>query len=765
MKKFSTNKNRFDYSDILCYLAGAGPGELGLITLRCWYLLQNADVILYDNLIPEDILKVSKVDARCVYVGKRSGVVSLTQKKLNALLIRECKRLQSRAEAGMELSPANFHNSGRQRKKILVRLKGGDPMIFARGFEEMEVLRQNRIPYRIVPGISSVFAVPSYAGIPLTVRGMANGFRVSSGKTIFYKNSFYEGGVENKTTRSILKKNGELKLRKTTRVSGDVYKYETWVILMSMKNIDKVVEECLLLGRDPNTSVAVITSGTTSEQKVYLGSLKKLKKDRQTRDLTFSHPGMIVVGQVASLASQFDWFGEGWFSKSESDENHDVEINKTLNDGEALENYSRNQILPTFEKNFRLRLIAHSKEDFAGGETTLLDNGDADKMRVGISSMHIENGLVFSRRLPLIKFGVDKSEWKKLDHFVLGKSSGGGGKGKEGNLARESSLQRKASGELGEGLSDITERWLIFTSVRAVDFFSEWLFARGFDWRIIAEWKVLANGAKVTARLKKIGIKPDAIAREPDQESVYKASQKIVEKMGYLKGNNKIKGKKENRKRFFFLHPTSDQARSTLTKNFQELQRSVKRALAVISTENRSYAKPISDGEATQSKQGEENKRNTDKNEEAIFFERVNLYTTKTKKWLKSDWELFFRQDSFVFWSESAVRAFDENIMDYLKRERSKEERLEKLRSRCEKMIFVAIGTNCKETLFSLSIKLEKTVGIHLKMLSINPWADVKDHPIIYRKGPNETTFKGQAEIWEKEGVDIDWIYEEIRRM
>src|SRR6266481_9607528 len=141
-----------------CILAGAGPGDIGLVTLRTKEAVEQAEVIVYDYLCNSEILKWAPPDAEFVYVGKKSGRHSLRQEEINQFLIDKT-------------------NEGRR----VVRLKGGDPFVFGRGGEEAEALAGARIPFEIVPGVSSAVAVPAYAGIPLTHRGVASSFTVVTG--------------------------------------------------------------------------------------------------------------------------------------------------------------------------------------------------------------------------------------------------------------------------------------------------------------------------------------------------------------------------------------------------------------------------------------------------------------------------------------------------------------------------------------------------------------------------------------------------------
>jgi uroporphyrinogen III methyltransferase/synthase len=142
----------------LCILAGAGPGDIGLITLRAREAVEQAQVVVYDYLCNPEILKWAPADAEIVFAGKQSGQHTLRQEQINQLLVDKTKE-----------------------GKRVVRLKGGDPFVFGRGGEEAEALAAASLPFEIVPGVSSAIAVPAYAGIPVTHRDLASSFTVFTG--------------------------------------------------------------------------------------------------------------------------------------------------------------------------------------------------------------------------------------------------------------------------------------------------------------------------------------------------------------------------------------------------------------------------------------------------------------------------------------------------------------------------------------------------------------------------------------------------------
>lgn len=242
------------------FLVGAGPGDLDLLTLKGKRCLENADVVLYDELANAELLGYATKDAELIYVGKKAGAHCTDQRGIEALLI--CKAREG---------------------KIVVRLKGGDPFVFGRGGEEAEALSAMSIPYEIVPGVSSAIAVPAYAGIPVTHRAYASSFAVVTGHRA--------RGGEN-----------HAKLAELTR------SVDTLVILMGRENIADIMNRLLEGGCDPERPVAVIQSGTLSSQKSLMGTVKTIADlvDRGKLGL----PAVIIVGNVVKLGRELHWFND-----------------------------------------------------------------------------------------------------------------------------------------------------------------------------------------------------------------------------------------------------------------------------------------------------------------------------------------------------------------------------------------------------------------------------------------------------------------------
>lgn len=243
----------------MVYLVGAGPGDAGLLTLRGAELLRRADVVVYDALINPDLLRLVPRTAEIIYAGKRAKEHAIPQDELNALLV-------TRARAG----------------KTVVRLKGGDPYIFGRGGEEAEELAQAKIPFEVVPGISSFVAGPNYAGIPLTHRDLCSSFTVITGH-------------EDPT-----KDDSSLDWERLARMPG------TKVVLMGVERIRQLAGALISHGMAADTPVAMIRWGTTGRQQSIVGTLATITE--LVAEKHFTAPAVTVIGDVVKLRSQLNWF-------------------------------------------------------------------------------------------------------------------------------------------------------------------------------------------------------------------------------------------------------------------------------------------------------------------------------------------------------------------------------------------------------------------------------------------------------------------------
>jgi uroporphyrin-III C-methyltransferase len=228
-------------------LIGAGPGDPGLLTRRGAELLGRADVVIHDRLVAPELLELAPIGAELIDVGKLPGE-SDRQAAINAQLIEQ----------------------GRSGRRV-VRLKGGDPFVFGRGGEEAEALRQAGVSYEVVPGVSSAFAAPAAAGIPVTHRGLASSVSVVTGHE-------GDGSAPVAVDWDALGRSGG-----------------TLVILMGMSERARIADELIASGRGADTPVAVVHWGTTPQQKVAHSTLGELATDQ------LPAPAVIVVGPVAGL--------------------------------------------------------------------------------------------------------------------------------------------------------------------------------------------------------------------------------------------------------------------------------------------------------------------------------------------------------------------------------------------------------------------------------------------------------------------------------
>ncbi len=240
------------------YIIGAGPGDPGLFTVKGIECLREADVLIYDHLIGEEILGYAGSSARLIYAGKQGGDHTLSQDEINRKLVEEASQ-----------------------GRVVARLKGGDPFIFGRGGEEAEVLAKAGIPFEVVPGVTSAIAVPAYAGIPLTHRG-------------FTSTVAFITGHEDPT-----KETSDIDWKALAGIG-------TLVFLMGVKNLPKIAASLIRHGKDPETPAALIRWGTTADQETLSGTLSSI--DNLAIKKGFSPPSILVVGRVSGLRESLDWF-------------------------------------------------------------------------------------------------------------------------------------------------------------------------------------------------------------------------------------------------------------------------------------------------------------------------------------------------------------------------------------------------------------------------------------------------------------------------
>jgi uroporphyrinogen III methyltransferase / synthase len=246
------------------YLVGAGPGDPGLLTARALELIAQADVILYDRLIPASALDGARADAELLFVGKQGGGASVPQERTEALMI-------DRAQAGA----------------TVVRLKGGDPFVFGRGGEEALALRHAGIPFAVVPGISAGVAASAYAGIPVTHRGLAGAVAFVTGHT-------REDGGE-----SAGEDDGEIDWPALAAFPG------TLVFYMGVRRLPHIAAALIAAGRSAAEPAAAIEGGTLPTQRTIRSTLGGIADAARERDVR--PPSITVVGPVVALAEQLSW--------------------------------------------------------------------------------------------------------------------------------------------------------------------------------------------------------------------------------------------------------------------------------------------------------------------------------------------------------------------------------------------------------------------------------------------------------------------------
>lgn len=235
-------------------LVGAGPGDAGLLTLKGLQQIQQADIVVYDRLVSDEIMNLVRRDADRIFVGKRAGYHCVPQEEINQILLREA-----------------------QKGKRVVRLKGGDPFIFGRGGEELETLCDAGIPFSVVPGITAASGCSAYSGIPLTHRDYAQSVRLVTGH---------------------LKTGGELDWANLAAEK------QTLVFYMGLHQAPVIQQQLIAHGMPGEMPVAIVENGTTVKQRVISGELAQLG-ELSTR---MESPALIIVGRVVALRQKLNWF-------------------------------------------------------------------------------------------------------------------------------------------------------------------------------------------------------------------------------------------------------------------------------------------------------------------------------------------------------------------------------------------------------------------------------------------------------------------------
>ena len=242
------------------YLVGAGPGDPELLTLKALRLMQQADVVIYDRLVSAPIMELCRRDAEKIYVGKARSNHAVPQDGINALLVK-------------------YASEG----KRVCRLKGGDPFIFGRGGEEIEELFAAGITFQVVPGITAASGCSAYAGIPLTHRDYAQSVRFLTGH-------LKEGSPE-------------------LPWSELVYENQTLVLYMGLVGLEKICAELIAHGQRADMPVALVSKGTTPEQKVVVGTLADIAS--KVSEHQIQAPTLTIIGEVVRLREQLQWHERG----------------------------------------------------------------------------------------------------------------------------------------------------------------------------------------------------------------------------------------------------------------------------------------------------------------------------------------------------------------------------------------------------------------------------------------------------------------------
>ena len=239
-------------------LVGAGPGDRGLLTLRGLEALQGAEVVVYDRLVSDDILALIPAGAEKINVGKASSHHLVRQPDINRILVEKAKE-----------------------GKNVVRLKGGDPFVFGRGGEELELPAEEGIPFEVVPGITSAVAAFAYAGIPVTHRDYCSSFHVITGHA-------REGGELSIDFDALVRLHGTL------------------IFLMGVASLGKLMQGLLDAGMEPSMPAAVVENGTRTNQRKVIATVSTLESAASAADI--HSPAIIAVGKVCALSDRFDWF-------------------------------------------------------------------------------------------------------------------------------------------------------------------------------------------------------------------------------------------------------------------------------------------------------------------------------------------------------------------------------------------------------------------------------------------------------------------------
>lgn len=244
-------------------LVGAGPGDPGLVTLNALRAMNEADVILHDRLVSDEVLRLARRDATRIEVGKSAGRHSMGQDQINALMLQHAR-------------------AGRR----VVRLKGGDPFVFGRGGEELEFLRAHGVPFEVVPGITAAVACAAYAGVPLTHRDHAQSLRLLTAHCRDSPDTLDEDRLDWESL---------------------VRERQTVAVYMGVAGLDRLQLRLLGAGAKTTLPFALVENGSRASQRVITGTLDSLAQS--ARQFKVKSPALLILGEVAALATPLHWFG------------------------------------------------------------------------------------------------------------------------------------------------------------------------------------------------------------------------------------------------------------------------------------------------------------------------------------------------------------------------------------------------------------------------------------------------------------------------
>lgn len=242
------------------YLVGAGPGDIGLLTIKGKELIETADVVVYDRLVGKKIMEIIPEGTEKINVGKNVGDHPVPQHEINKILLREALK-----------------------GKKVVRLKGGDPFVFGRGGEELELLRDNDVEFQVIPGITSSISAPAYGGIPVTHRDFCSSLHIITG--------------HKKADEELI-----LDYEALVRLNG------TLIFMMSVSNIGEIANGLKNAGMDGEMPCAIIENGTRSNQRTFVGKVSDIEEIAKANKVI--SPAVFMVGKVCQLSEGFDWFGK-----------------------------------------------------------------------------------------------------------------------------------------------------------------------------------------------------------------------------------------------------------------------------------------------------------------------------------------------------------------------------------------------------------------------------------------------------------------------